>query len=131
VGRIYDVKNHRLIIEAMKVLEAEGANVIALIVGGHYHRTRLCIDELIKDKPASVHFMGKANNVGDYLLNADAFLMPSLYEGWPISLLEAMSVGLVPICTPVGGLLDIIKPGTGIFQKILVQKIMLPRSKSF
>ncbi|QEC67379.1 glycosyltransferase family 4 protein [Panacibacter ginsenosidivorans] len=131
VGRIYDVKNHRLIIEAMKVLAAEGANVIALIVGGHLPQDQALYDELIKDKPACVHFLGKANNVGDYLLNADAFLMPSLYEGLPISLLEAMSVGLVPICTPVGGLLDIIKPGTGYLSKDLSTESYVAAIKKF
>ena len=75
--------------------------------------------------------MGKANNVGDYLLNADAFLMPSLYEGLPISLLEAMSVGLVPICTPVGGLLDIIKPGTGYLSKDLSTENYVAAIKKF
>jgi len=88
-------------------------------------------DELIKAKPASVHFMGKANNVGDYLLNSDAFLMPSLYEGLPISLLEAMSVGVVPVCTPVGGLLDMIKPGIGFLSKDLSTEAYLAAVKAF
>lgn len=131
VGRIYDVKNHRLIIEVMKILETEGVNVIALIVGGHLPQDQALYDELIKAKPASVHFMGKANNVGDYLLNSDAFLMPSLYEGLPISLLEAMSVGVVPVCTPVGGLLDMIKPGIGFLSKDLSIEGYLAAVKAF
>ena len=129
VGRIYDVKNHRLIIEAMKVLEAE--NAIAIIVGGHLPQDQPLYDELMSIKPSNVHFMGKANNVGDYLLNADAFLMPSLYEGLPISLLEAMSVGLVPICTPVGGFLDTVKPGIGFLSKDLSTESFLTAIKNF
>lgn len=131
VGRIYDVKNHRLILEAMKMLEAENENVIALIVGGHLPQDQSLYDELMAMKPSNVHFMGKANNVGDYLLNADAFLMPSLYEGLPISLLEAMSVGLVPICTPVGGLLDIVKPDVGFLSKDLSVENYLASIKTF
>lgn len=131
VGRIYDVKNHRLIIEAMKVLEAAGENVIALIVGGHLPQDQALYDDLIKAKPANVHFLGKANNVADYLLNSDAFLMSSLYEGLPISLLEAMSVGLVPICTPVGGLLDIVKPAIGFLSKDLSTESYLEAIRNF
>ncbi len=101
VGRIYKVKNQQLIIDAMNILEADGENAIALIIGGLLgkdHPAYLQEDEelynqLIQNKPNSVHFIGNVNNVGDYLLNADAFLLPSLYEGLPISLLEAMSAG--------------------------------------
>ena len=39
---------------------------------------------------------------------SDAFCLASSYEGFPISLIEAMSVGLVPLCTPVGGIIDTI-----------------------
>jgi len=113
VGRIYDVKNQRVILDAFKIFEQENVNAIALIVGGHLPDEQQFYDDLVKDKPSNVHFIGKVNNVGDYLLNADAFLMPSIYEGMPISLLEALSAGAVPVCTPVGGLLNTVKPDIG------------------
>ena len=131
VGRIYEVKNHRLIIETMKVLEKDGENVIALIAGGYLPQDKALYDDLVKNKPSNVHFTGNVNNVGDYLLNADAFLMTSLYEGMPISLLEAMSVGVVPVCTPVGGLLDIIKPGIGFLSKDMNMDSYLSVVKSY
>ena len=113
VGRIYDVKNQRVILDAFKIFEQENVNAIALIIGGHLPEEQQFYDDLVKDKPSNVQFIGKVNNVGDYLLNADAFLMPSLYEGMPISLLEAFSAGAVPVCTPVGGLLDTVKINIG------------------
>jgi len=139
VGRIYKVKNQQLIIDTMKILEAEGENAIALIIGdvlakdhpGYLQEDEELYDQLIKNKPNNVHFIGKVNNVGDYLLNADAFLLPSLYEGLPISLLEAMSAGAVPICTPVGGLLDIIKPDIGFLSKDLSIESYLAALKAF
>lgn len=131
VGRVYKVKNHQAIIDSMKVLEAEGENVIALIVGGYLPEDKELYDHLLRTKPGNVHFIGKVSNVGDYLLNADAFLMPSLYEGLPISLLEAMSAGAVPICTPVGGLLDIIKPNIGFLSKDASTSSYLSAIKKF
>jgi glycosyltransferase involved in cell wall biosynthesis len=131
VGRIYKVKNQQFIIDAMKVLESEGENVIALIVGGHLQEDIEVYDQLTQNKPGNVHFIGKVNNVGDYLLNAEAFLLPSLYEGLPISLLEAMSAGVVPICTPVGGLLDIIKPEIGFLSADLTTESYLAVLKAF
>ena len=47
--------------------------------------------------------------------NCDVFLLPSLFEGLPMSLLEAMSFGLVPVVTDVGAMSDAVINGkTGI-----------------
>lgn len=49
------------------------------------------------------------------LAAADALVLPSYREGLPLALLEALSVGCVPITTPVGGVTEVVKPGrTGI-----------------
>jgi glycosyltransferase involved in cell wall biosynthesis len=47
----------------------------------------------------------------DLLKECNVFLLPSFFEGLPISLLETMSFGLVPIVTPVGSIKDIIDDG--------------------
>ena len=65
-----------------------------------------------------ISFWGQQDNVSDYLFCSDAFCLSSFYEGLPISLLEAISTGCVPICTPVGGIPDIIQDGkTGYLSK--------------
>ena len=74
-------------------------------------------DELIANKPGNVHFFGKVSNVSDYLLNADAFVLTSLFEGLPISLLEALSAGAVPVCTPVGGIINIVTKDIGFLSE--------------
>ena len=58
-----------------------------------------------------IHFLGEKDNVNDYMMCSDAFCLSSQYEGLPISLLEAFSYGLTPICTPVGGIPDVITDG--------------------
>jgi len=58
-----------------------------------------------------VLFFGERHNVFDYLLNADAFCLSSIYEGMPISLIEALACGCTPICTPVGGIVNTIENG--------------------
>lgn len=131
VGRICKTKNHRLILDCMKQLEKEGANVIALIIGDHAPKEKNLYKELLACKPGNVHFIGKTDDVGNYLLNADAFLMPSLYEGLPISLLEALSAGVIPICTPVGGLRDIIKTEIGFLSKDLSVENYLAAIKAY
>jgi glycosyltransferase involved in cell wall biosynthesis len=55
-----------------------------------------------------VYFIGTVDNVVDYLLCSDIFCLSSKFEGLPISLLEAMSVGLISSCTPAGGITSVL-----------------------
>ena len=58
-----------------------------------------------------IHIIGERNNVGDYMSLADYFVLSSDFEGLPLTLLEAMSIGITPISTPAGGVVDVIKDG--------------------
>jgi glycosyltransferase involved in cell wall biosynthesis len=60
---------------------------------------------------SSVEFPGHINQVTDALLTADIFVLPSLQEGMPNSLLEAMACGLPPVATRIGGVEDIVTDG--------------------
>ena len=60
---------------------------------------------------SNVTLTGLKNNVYEYLQISDVFLSTSLYEGMPISVLEAMSVGLPIIATNVIGNKDTIEHG--------------------
>lgn len=113
VARISRQKNQQLLIECMRKLEQKNVNAIALIIGDYVPEDKIIYDELIARKPGNVHFPGKVKNVSDYLLNADAFVLTSLFEGLPISLLEALSAGTIPVCTPVGGVKDIVTKDIG------------------
>ena len=81
----------------------------------------------------NVKFLGhvEPSEVLPYLAGADVFARPSRSEGLGNSFLEAMSVGLPIIGTPVGGIPDFLKDGeTGLFVKVedpkdLAQKIDL------
>ena len=106
VARITAQKNQRLLLHCMSRLQHQ--NIIALIIGDYVADDKKIYDELMAIKPPNVFFIGKVNNVSDYLLNADAFVLSSLFEGLPIALLEALSAGATPVCTPVGGLKDVI-----------------------
>ena len=54
----------------------------------------------------------------DFLRSLDAFVLPTYFEGLPMSLLESMSYGKAPIVTPVGSIPQVVKDGeNGIFVK--------------
>jgi glycosyltransferase involved in cell wall biosynthesis len=57
----------------------------------------------------SLNFTGETENVGKYLKNSDFFMLISNYEGLPVSIIEALSVGLPIIASDVGGVNELVK----------------------
>lgn len=108
-GRISLPKNQVVLCKVFKRLIDEGNDVVLLIAGS-------CQDkEIYEDlKPYfcdRIKYLGEKNNVPDMFSRADGFCLPSIWEGLPLVLLEAMSVGCIPICSPVGGIVGIIRNG--------------------
>jgi len=101
VGRLTSVKNHKLMIESFAKHRLD--NIVLLILG---QGDQTQFNNVFSN---NVHLLGPKDNVYDYLYCADAFCMSSTYEGFPISIIEAMSIGLPIISTKVGGIPDIIK----------------------
>jgi glycosyltransferase involved in cell wall biosynthesis len=57
----------------------------------------------------NIYFAGLHKNPVELMNTMDAFLITSDYEGLPVALLESMSMGIVPFCTPVGGIPNVVK----------------------
>ena len=107
VARCAPEKNQGLLLEAFDRLDREGTDFTLLVIGDgfsdHPDLTRFAGDK--------IRFLGPRDNVCDYLCLADAFCLSSRIEGSPISLIEALACGATPICTPAGGIPDIIRDG--------------------
>lgn len=58
-----------------------------------------------------VIFLGSVHNVHQYISMGDIFVLASKWEGLPISVIEAMQVGLPVICSNVGGVSEIVRHG--------------------
>lgn len=106
VGRMDEQKNLMALIEATSDLDIE-----LLLVGQGPQ-----LDVLVaaaKHGRAKVHFKGKMPNaeLPKFLNTCDLFVLPSLYEGHPKSLLEAMACGLPVIGTRVPGIRELIADG--------------------
>lgn len=76
------------------------------------------LEQLKQQWPASapVTFLSPSSNqeVIDICTAQDVFVLPTRFEGTPVSLLETMSVGLVPVITGLpGGIKEIVDPGIG------------------
>jgi glycosyltransferase involved in cell wall biosynthesis len=76
---------------------------------------------ILSKKMDNVSLLGLKENVADYLANADALVISSSFEGMPLVMLEALSLGCPIISTPVGGIPDVIVPGVnGVLTKGLL-----------
>lgn len=115
IGRIAPQKNQKMLVDVFNRLIANGENILLLIIGDASDRsTKLLKEELLSLAKDRVHFLGLQENVADFLACSDAFCLSSLYEGLPITLLESLAMGVVPICTPAGGIVDVLSSETGI-----------------
>lgn len=112
VGRISPQKNQLLLVKAVNKfnLNAKGRKARLLIIGR-------ASDELIFNQlkgvadPEYIQFLGERHDIGAFLGFADAFCLSSIFEGMPISLIEALSAGCIPVCTPVGAIPEMIENG--------------------
>ena len=67
---------------------------------------------------AQILFIGKLDNIPEFLASLDIYIQPSVTEGFPLSVLEAMASSLPVICSDAGGMKDMIQNGkTGILFK--------------
>lgn len=110
VARFDPQKNHKLLFDVFERLSAEGSNAQLLVVGARHEENMV----RYKNHP-NIHIIGEKKNVADYLALADYFILSSIYEGLPLTLLEAMSMGVIPVCTPAGGIKDVIRDGENGF----------------
>ncbi len=104
ICRLVDQKNIFEIFRIANLLP----NYNFIILGDGYLYSKAC--EFIKfNNINNVYLIGSKNEVFEYLYKADLFLSTSLYEGHPISILEAMSVGIPIVASKVTGNCDTIE----------------------
>ena len=113
LARINPVKRQPLLAKIASRLTAEGYDFTLLMIGST-RQTNL-IKEIESYNCPNIKILGEKQNPLEYLKLADAYCLCSSYEGMPISLIEALGVGVVPICTPVGGIVDVISDGKNGF----------------
>ena len=108
IGRFASVKNHKGLIEAFYLFHQKHQDSELWLIGDGENKHE--IQNYVKEKKleSCVSFLGLQSNVYNYLNCADVFSLPSIYEGIPMTLIEAMGTGLPIVATAVGGVPDML-----------------------
>ena len=110
VGNLYPVKGHAVLIDALAKLRDRRGWRLA-IAGRGEEESRLRAQAATAGVGDRVHLLGFRDDIADILAAGDLFTMPSLSEGLPLALVEAMSFGLPVVVTRVGGVPEVVTDG--------------------
>jgi glycosyltransferase involved in cell wall biosynthesis len=111
IANLYKTKGLEYLIEAIKILTTYNSQLTALIIGGGTERKNL--EDLISqlNLKSRVFLLGNIKNAAELLPAFDIYANSSVKEGFPYSILEAMSAGLPIVATEVGGIPEMINDG--------------------
>lgn len=94
VGRFNAQKNHTFLIEIFGEIHKRKPNAVLLLTGAGELEEKIRTQVAEAGLSSAVRFMGLRDDINDILLASDVFLFPSLYEGLPVTLVEAQASGI-------------------------------------
>lgn len=109
VGRLEPVKNLQFLLTALRAAIAAVPEMHLWVVGDGTQRRQLeeAADQL--GLRSNLTFWGQQMDVARFFATADAFVMSSVSEGLPMSLLQALSSRLPTVVTDVGGMAEVVR----------------------
>jgi glycosyltransferase involved in cell wall biosynthesis len=116
IGRLDARKGHRFAIEALRQIVREGERRARLFVAGT-GREEQTLRDLVTQSGMNdyVHFAGFRSDVPEILARTDLFLLPSLSEGLPYTVLEAARQGVPTLGSRLEGTEDVLTDGETTF----------------
>lgn len=112
-SRICPEKNQIMLCRVFSRLIQNGEDVVLLIAGPiHHHDIFNEMQNFFSDR---IRYIGNRSDIPTMLCSADGMCLTSNYEGLPVILLESIAAGCIPICTAVGGIMDVIDEGVDGF----------------
>jgi len=117
-GRIVWQKGFDQLISLLVKYTFSEKQIRILIAGDGSLRNKYMEQVRTQNLEEKVTFIGNLNNIPEFLASLDFYIQPSVTEGFPLSVLEAMASGLPVICSDAGGMKDMIQNGeNGILYK--------------
>jgi glycosyltransferase EpsD len=113
VGELSELKNHITAIKAMDCFRRDAITYIICGQGALENELKRTVMEMHLEH--RVIFAGYCTNIPDILRQSDLFIFPSVREGLPVAMMEAMQAGLPVIAADIRGNHDLIEDGKGGF----------------
>lgn len=108
-GRICEQKNQLVLVKVFQKLIENGNDVVLLIAGQCQNETILQnLSPYFSDR---IKYLGEIDGVTSIMHYCEGMCLSSLWEGLPVVLLESLAVECLPICTPVGGIVNVVESG--------------------
>ena len=112
IGRLSHQKGLDILLEGLSFLDTRGRSKVRLLVVGDGELKESLLQRVNDlDLTSVVSFEGFQRDLAFYYQNSDIFVMPSRYEGLPLSFIEALSCGTPVIASSVGAVSTIIQDG--------------------
>ena len=111
IGRIVPAKGLEYLLNALPYLKEEFKSIKLLIVGEGSLVEKLKESAKKNNIFDNILFTGRRRDIPEILASINIFVMPSIAEGLPNALLEAMAMGKPIVTTEVGGIPEIVKNG--------------------
>lgn len=110
IGRQEYAKGHKYLIGATADLRVAHPDLVTLIVGRTGHASQELKDLIAHENlENAVVFLGHTESVGDVLAAADIFVLPSIYEGLPGVVIEAMALGLPVVASDLPQVREVVQ----------------------
>lgn len=101
VGRFMQQKNHKFLIDVFDVIHKKNPNTVLILVSDGRLMNAIKSKVHTLDLDSSVMFLGNRGDVNELMQAMDVFLFPSLWEGLPLTGVEAQTAGLPVIMSDV------------------------------
>lgn len=138
VGRFNQPKNHSFLLDIFAALLKKESNAVLLLAGGGEDMPKIQAKAEALDIAEHVRFLGIRSDVAGLMQAMDVFVLPSLYEGLPVTMVEAQAAGLPciisdkvpPECILTEGLVDVLplSAGAETWSEKLLEKRDTPRT---
>src|SRR5262245_36796396 len=114
VGRLVPIKNHVLFLEAAERVSALRRDVLFVVAGDGELRSTLEAEAAprLGDR---IRFLGWSTDLPALYAALDVVVLTSLNEGTPVALIEALAAARPVVATDVGGVSDVVEPGSNGF----------------
>jgi glycosyltransferase involved in cell wall biosynthesis len=114
IGNLYPVKGHRHLLGAVALLQRKHPALHVAIAGRG--ETKTALEDQARELGLSdrFHLLGFRSDIAALLAGADVFVLPSLSEGLPLALLEAMFAARPIVASEVGEIATVLRGDAGV-----------------